>query len=290
MRIRHRKLRARSRGGRSRWRIVVLVCVTTVNCYALANAQEKRPNKTDHSRVPRDDVVSLETDLKALEAEQHQIIEQLNEIKGLLSTAAGGRPVSPPPTTLSIQGENFRGNSGASVAMIEYADFECPFCGKYAREVYPKILDEYVKTGKVKLFYRDLPLPMHPHALAAARAARCAGEQGKYWEMHDSLFASQTALSDSALQDRAQTLGLDTTEFKRCLSSGKYADEIQKSLSEAEKLGVRGTPTFFLGTVDPNGDVVKIGKIIVGARPYETFKAALDDLLGSKSQATNSSQ
>jgi protein-disulfide isomerase len=194
------------------------------------------------------------------------------------------------PTTLSIQGENFRGNSGASVAMIEYADFECPFCGKYAREVYPKILDEYVKTGKVKLFYRDLPLPMHPHALAAARAARCAGEQGKYWEMHDSLFASQTALSDSALQDRAKTLGLDTTEFKRCLSSGKYADEIQKSLSEAEKLGVRGTPTFFLGTVDPNGDVVKIGKTIVGARPYENFKAALDDLLGSKSQATKSSQ
>jgi protein-disulfide isomerase len=270
----------------SRAGTLLSIFVFMLGCCLAVNAQDQ--SETAATR-PEQDLSSLREEVQTLQSQQREILSELNDLKLLLARPPA-RPASALPFTVNVQGEKSRGDSGASVAMIEYADFECPFCGKYAREVYPKILDEYVKTGKVKLFFRDLPLPMHPHAMAAAHAARCAGEQGKYWEMHDSLFAKQAALSDPALSDRAQTLGLDTSNFKDCFSSGKYADEIQKSLSEAEKLGVRGTPTFFLGTVDPNGDVVKIGKIIVGARPYETFKAALDDLLGSKSQATNSSQ
>ncbi len=155
--------------------------------------------------------------------------------------------------------------------MIEYSDFECPFCGGFEQQTYPQLFENYIKMGEVKLFYRDLPLPMHPHAMHAARAAHCAGEQGKYWEMHDSLFAKQNALSDPALLDRARTLGLDTQKFGECFASDRYKDDILKSIAEAQKLGVQATPTFFIGTIDSNGDVVNISKRIVGAKPYADF-------------------
>ena len=234
------------------------------------------------------DLSALRIDVRALQAEQQQIITRLDELKQLLQ--ANGRPVNsavlpspPPPSALDIHGENFRGDSGARVAIVEYADFECPYCGQHARQVYPQIVESYIKTGKVKLFFRDLPLPMHPHALAAARAAHCAGEQGKYWEMHDSLFAKQTGLSDPALLDRAKTLGLDENKFSECSSSDKYSDDLRKSMAEAQRMGIDGTPTFFIGTISPDEDVVNISKRIVGAHPYETFESALDELLTPKS-------
>ena len=175
------------------------------------------------------------------------------------------------------------GESTARVAIIEYADFECPYCGEYERKTFPQILSDYIATGKVKYFYRDLPLPGNPRALPAARAARCAGEQGKYWEMHDSLFAKQNALSAPAFLDRAQTLGLDTAKFTECLSSEKYTADIQKSVSEALKMGIDGTPTFFLGVVEPSGDVT-IENRFKGTAPFDVFKTEIDALLASNAQ------
>lgn len=231
---------------------------------------------------PQTDLSALRTDIRALQAEQQQIITRLDELKQLFQ--ANGQPVrSQPPSTLDIHGENFRGDSGARVAIIEYADFECPYCGEYERKTFPQILSDYIQTGKVKYFYRDLPLPMHARALPAARAARCAGDQGKYWEMHDSLFAKQNALSAPALLDRAQTLGLDRAKFSECQSSEKYTTDIQKSVSDAQKMGIDGTPTFFLGVVEPSGDVT-VEKRLQGAAPFDVFKTEIDALLASKSQ------
>src|SRR6266581_5372793 len=146
---------------------------------------QSRPDKLQTSEV------------KTIVEQQRQILSTLDEIKQLL--AAVVRPVSQPPqppSALSTQDEAFRGASSAAVAIVEYADFECPYCGQYEHEVYPQISKDYVQTGKVKYFFRDLPLPMHPRAMGAARAAHSAGEQGKYWEMHDSLFAKQNAIRD----------------------------------------------------------------------------------------------
>src|SRR5712691_4113453 len=238
---------------------------------------------------PQGDLSALRTDVRALQAEQQQIITRLDELKQLLQV--NGRPANSavlpstqPPSTLDIHGESFRGDGGARVAIIEYADFECPYCGQHARQVYPQIVESYIKTGKVKYFYRDLPLPMHPHAMSAARAGRCAGEQGKYWEIHDNLFANQTALGLKDISDRAQALGIDVEKLSDCLSSDKYTDEIRKSVSEAQKLGIDGTPTFFIGVIVENGDVVKIEKAIKGASPFEVFKTSLDALLSSNGQ------
>jgi protein-disulfide isomerase len=185
-----------------------------------------------------------------------------------------------PSTVLNVRGERFRGDDAARVAIVEYADFECPYCGEYERTTFPKLLSEYIQTGKVRYFYRDLPLPMHPLAVSAARAARCAGEQGKYWEMHDSLFAAQNALSTRALLDRAPTLGLDAAKFAECFSSDKYAEDLRKSISTAQALGIEGTPTFFIGAID--GDTVTIKKAIQGGPPFQVFKSNLAALLASK--------
>jgi len=247
-----------------------------------------RPNLCLAGQSQVDDLTSLKLQVKSLQDQQQQILEQVNELKRLLSTGAPARPAVQRPTTFISHAELSLGDATAPVVLIEYSDFECPYCGGYEREIYPQIFEKYIKTGKVRLFYRDLPLPMHPHAMQAARAAWCAEEQSKYWEMHDSLFAKQNALSDPALLDRAKTLGLDTNMFTDCLSSNKYKDDIQKSIAEAQKLGIGGTPTFFIGTIDATGDVVSISKRINGARPFADFQAALDELLNSKSQQTAS--
>jgi protein-disulfide isomerase len=219
--------------------------------------------------------------LQNLQAQQQQIISQLNDIRQLLAAVMRPPQPSEPPSALATKDELFRGASDASVAIIEYADFECPFCGQYEYEVYPRISKDYIQTGKVKYFYRDMPLPEHPHAMIAARAARCAGEQGKFWEMHDSLFAKQNLLRDVDMPGRAADLGLDAGKFSECLSSDRYTDEVKRSANEAEKLGIDGTPSFFVGIASPDGTVTNL-KMILGMRPYDAFKSAIEDTLAAK--------
>jgi protein-disulfide isomerase len=231
--------------------------------------------QTKKKRKPQDQT------LQTIQTQQQQIISQLNDIKQLLATAMGGAPQPTPPSQLSVGNQNFRGDGNAPVAIIEYADFECPYCGEYEREVYPQLSRDYIETGKVKYFYRDMPLPIHSHSMIAARAARCAGEQGKFWEMHDSLFAKQNAIRDVDMPGRAQELGLDGRKFSECLSSDRYTDELKRSANEAQKMGVDGTPGFFIGTAGPDGKVTNL-KMILGMRPYEAFKSAIDDTLAAK--------
>jgi protein-disulfide isomerase len=231
---------------------------------------------------PADKFQSSEDQIKTLADQQRQILSTLNDIKQLLASAVRPTPQPPkPPAMLSTQDEAFRGDGRATVAIVEYADFECPYCGQYERDIYPQLAKDYLQTGKVKYFYRDLPLPMHPHAMGAARAAHCAGEQGKYWEMHDSLFAKQNAIRDVDMPGRAQELGLDSSKFAECLSSDRHTDEIKASTTEAQKMGIGGTPTFFIGKVDPSGEVTNL-KMIIGARPYDAFKSAIEDSLTAK--------
>jgi len=126
---------------------------------------------------------------------------------------------------------------------------------------------------------RDLPLEaIHPFAMKAAEATHCAGEQGKYWEMHDRLFANQRELSRPDLTKHAQALGLNVATFDQCLDSGKTTARIRKDIAEAEKLQANGTPTFFIGLTDASANQFK-GTRMVGALPYASFKEAIDRLL-----------
>jgi protein-disulfide isomerase len=229
---------------------------------------------------PQDDLAALRVEVEALRSEQKQIVTRLDELKQLL--VPNGPPAAP-VMSVDIHGETFRGDGDAYVVMIEYADFECPYCGEYERKAFPQVLSNYIETGKVKYVYRDLPLPMHTRALPAARAARCAGEQNKYWEMHDSLFAKQNALSAPALLERAHVLGLDTGKYDDCISSDKFTADIQKSTIEAQKMGIDGTPTFLLGIAAPDGRV-NVVKRIQGAAPFNVFKSAIDELLAAQKE------
>jgi protein-disulfide isomerase len=254
--------------------------------FVFNTALGQETHHTEKLLHPEDDE-SIMSAIDSLKAEQQEIIVQLNELKNLLRLGLAGRsgPEPPaPPSALTTDGEFFRGDSTATVALVEYADFECPYCGQYEHEIYPQISKDYIQTGKVKYFYRDLPLPMHRRAMGAARAAHCAGEQGKFWEMHDSLFAKQNAIRDVDMPGRAQELGLDSAKFAECLSSDRYTDELKQSAEEAQKMGIDGTPTFFVGKVDPNGDVTNL-KMIIGARPYGDFKSVIEESLAAKAVA-----
>ena len=182
---------------------------------------------------------------------------------------------------MDVHGDPAEGASTAQVAIVEFTDFQCPYCGSFAKQTYPQLVDNYIKPGKVKLIYRDLPLTFHPHAMPAALAARCAGEQGKFWEMHDSLFADQQDLESKDFVDRASKLGLDSGKFNQCIASDKYKNDIQSNIDYAEKLGIHGTPAFVIGTVGPDGNL-KVTKGFVGARPYEVFKTDLDEVLAKQ--------
>ena len=123
---------------------------------------------------------------------------------------------------------------------------------------------------------------IHKNALKAAEASRCAGEHGKYWEMHDQLFANFTALETIDLFRYSQTLGLDPLKFQECMDSGKYVDNIRKDLMDGQKAGVRGTPTFFIGISEGDDSKIKVVKVIRGAQPYPIFKEALESILASQ--------
>lgn len=149
----------------------------------------------------------------------------------------------------------------------------------------PQIDNDYIKTGKIKYVFRDLPLEsIHKNAFKAAEAASCASEQGKFWEMHDRLFANQATLAPTNLPSHAEAIGLDMAKFQQCLDSGKYAAEIRKSMAEAGDAGIAGTPTFLLGFTEPNSSKVKVLKVLRGAQPYTAFKDAIDAALSTQKQ------
>ena len=141
---------------------------------------------------------------------------------------------------------------------------------------------DYIQTGKVKYVVRDLPLEsIHPLAMKAAEATHCAGEQGKYWEMHDRLFANQRELARVELSKHAQALGLNMAAFDQCMDTGKSAARIRRDIAEAQNIQVNGTPTFFLGVSDSKGSQIK-GVRMSGAQQYQAFKDAIERILSSQ--------
>jgi protein-disulfide isomerase len=149
----------------------------------------------------------------------------------------------------------------------------------------PQIEKEYIETGKLKYVYADFPLEsIHPKALKAHEAANCAGDQGKYWDMHGLIFENRSAMEPDDFRKHAGSLGLDMTKFNTCLDSGMYTDEVRKDMAEGRKAGVRGTPTFFLGLTGDDENKVKVTKIIRGARSFPAFKEAIEGLLSTKTK------
>jgi protein-disulfide isomerase len=164
------------------------------------------------------------------------------------------------------------GPASAPVTIIEFSDFQCPFCSRAE----PTLKQVHQKYGdKIRIVYLDFPLSIHNHAIDAASAGRCAGEQGKFWEFHDAMFANQSKLAPADLKAEAQKLALDTPKFNDCLDKGKYKSAIESDMAQGRDLGVDGTPAFFIN-----------GRPMTGAQPFEKFESTIDEeLAGGQKQA-----
>jgi protein-disulfide isomerase len=198
------------------------------------------------------------------------------------------RQMAPPRPASVMQVSNLKTSEGAlvrrqghpMVALIEFSDFQCPFCGKFARDTYVDIQREFVDTGKVEYIFRQFPLSnIHPLALDAARAAACASQQDMFWPMHDRLFANQTALSASALSDDAKAIGVNQKRFTTCLA-GNAPATVNSDHAEGERVGIKSTPTFLIGTLQADRSVNVVTKVI-GAQPYAVFKRELEKALNA---------
>lgn len=195
-----------------------------------------------------------------------------------LGTANPGLGGGNPKAETSVDDDPFLGPKNAKVTIIEFSDFQCPFCRSFWRDTFNQIKEKYIDSGKsVKFVYRDFPLSsIHPMAQKYAEAAECAQDQGKFWEMHDKIFQEQDKLGQGTIsaftiadvKKWARELGLNGSEFNQCLDSGKYAEEVKKDFDDGVASGVNGTPTFFIN-----------GKISVGAQPFETLKSIIDQEL-----------
>lgn len=191
------------------------------------------------------------------------------------------QPNAAPRIAISLGDSPAKGDSNAPVTMVEFSDFQCPFCGQFYSQTLPSVMQNYIDSGKVKLVYKNMPLVnLHPNAMAAAMAADCANEQGKFWEYHNKLFDGQASWSSLAGTDAtkifkqyAAGLGLDTNNFNSCVDSSKYSGKVNKDLQDGSSYGVTGTPTFFIGN-DKKGYAK-----LVGAQPFSTFQQELDSEL-----------
>lgn len=209
------------------------------------------------------------------------ILKELREIKQLLARPQQQVPAAPQmPQSMTVKGDaiNVLGKNDAPLTMVEFTDYQCPFCGRFEATTFPEIKKNYIDTGKMRLIVRDLPLEgLHPYAMKAAQAAHCASDQGRFWEMKDILFKNQNKLDADSLAGYAtKDLGLDASTFKKCMADGKHLKEIGAEARYAQSLGITGTPTFIVGKTE--GDSVE-GRVIVGAVPFENFAAVINEAL-----------
>ena len=196
----------------------------------------------------------------------------------ILQRLAGQGPTPPTDFTLNLDSAPFKGNNDAKLTLIEFSDYQCPFCSRHFRETLPEIEKEYLTPGKVKYVFWDFPLQsIHQEAFKAHEAAHCSGEQNKYWEMHDRLFQNQDLLALPELPKHAAAIGLEAARFQNCLDYGTQRAKVQASIAEAQKIDVNGTPTFFLVARDADNRSNKVLAVIRGAQPYAQFRDAIEN-------------
>jgi protein-disulfide isomerase len=208
-----------------------------------------------------------------------EMLKELKAIHALLDRLTQPAPAAAPqPTTAKLT--NLKGfvlgRPDAPLTMVEFTDLQCPFCRQFMLTSFDAIKRDWIDTGKLRYISRDFPLDFHAQAMPAARAARCAGEQGKFWEMRVTLMRNANLLTTEYITKTAADLKLDAKPFASCTASAKYDADIQSEIQEGTKLGVGGTPTFVMGKTTPN---VVEGPVLMGALPYAQFDAKLKELL-----------
>ena len=185
---------------------------------------------------------------------------------------------------LTLDPGQIEGDPQATIVLVEYTDYQCPYCRQFDHETRSKIVEAYGSTGRVAMARRDFPLGIHPQAFDAARAAQCGARQGKYAAMSRRLFEGAIALQPADLEAHAKAAGLDTARFAQCMAAGETAEAVRATMAEGKRVGVSGTPAFLVAVRKPGSAEVKAVRIIKGAHPYEVFRATLDSVLAARSR------
>ena len=208
-----------------------------------------------------------------------QILNELHQIRQLLekqqAQAPPAREEQPTKAKLNLAGFNMLGAKEAPLTIVEFTDYQCPFCQRFHTTSFVELKKNYIDTGKARFYSRDLPLDFHPNAMRAAQAARCASEQGQFWQLRDVMGANPNKLDMESLVAFAADLKMDVNAFRACVESEKYKNAVQTDVMEAMKIGATGTPTFVIGKSTSDG---VDGELVVGAQPYPMFDQKLKDL------------
>ena len=212
-----------------------------------------------------------------------QILNELRQIRQLLERqqAQAPRPQEEQATRakLNLAGFAMLGSKEAPLTIVEFTDYQCPFCQRFHTTAFPDLKKNYIDTGKVRFYSRDLPLDFHSNAMRAAEAARCASDQGQFWQLRDVMGANPNQLDLDSLVADAADLKMNVNTFRACVESEKYKNAVQTDVLEAMKIGASGTPTFVVGKSTPDG---VDGDLVVGAQPYAMFELKLKDLGSAK--------
>ena len=220
------------------------------------------------------------------DAQVKELLNELKLIRQALERApapgqGAGAPAAPPDDKVSMAftpGPLSMGSEKAPLVMVEYTDYQCPFCQQYHNATFAQIKANYVDTGKIRYVSRDFPLDFHENARRAAGAARCAADQNKFWEMRHAMIVNADRLKADQLLTYAADVKLDVPKFKTCLESDKYRAEIDKQIQEGASAGVNGTPSFIIGYLD--NDKLQ-GVRLVGAQPYASFDSKIQEMLNA---------
>jgi protein-disulfide isomerase len=255
-----------------RWRSVPVLATLVTAMVMPVRAAEKDKKKADDSAAILEQLVEMQKEIKALRDDVAQLRQAVTDL-GRARTA----PAPPPlPAAVQLDGPAL-GSATAPVAIVEFSEFQCPFCRRFHDQTLAQIKEQYVDTGKVRYVFRAFPLDMHPQAKPAAIAAQCAARQDAFWKMHDALFANQPRLGPPLFEELAKSLSLDLEAFQACLKQPETAKDVEADVAYGTSVGVTGTPTFFIGRLKDNRLVSP--QRISGAQPLAAFASAVDALL-----------
>ena len=209
-----------------------------------------------------------------------QILNELRQIRQLLEKQQAGKPQEPARATLNLTGAQMLGSKNAPLTMVEYTDYQCPYCRQFHLTVFDELKKNYIDTGKVRFYSRDLPLDsLHPNAIRAAEAGRCAADQGQFWALRNVMGANPDKLDLDHLAGFATDLKMDALAFRNCVTSEKYKAAVEADILEAMKVGAQATPSFVIGKSTPEG---VDGELVVGAMPYPSFDLKLKQIEAGK--------
>ena len=244
------------------------VLLAVLGCSLVPTFAQSQPDY----KALKEQVDALKAEVETLKKQQGAIIQQLVEVQRMAARQQG-----PANAVVDLKGAAEIGSKTARFAIVEYTDYWCGFCARYAKNTLPDLMKEYVATGKIRYYVKDFAAQRGPKI---SEAAHCAGEQGKYWPLHDKLFANYGKYSDVEVAGYAQESGADPTLFQKCVEGDRYSKVVRDSMEQGVAAGIDGTPTFMIGVIDPAEPTkLKSLKTVVGAQSLDQFRAAIDSVI-----------